>query len=174
MGSLFEQETLTDADKEKARQAGYDFVMALWNGMKQVFADLTGWVSAQVDKITAPVRNLASKVSGMFSGGAEGVSSDPMGTGVDGQRAKGGPISRGSRYLVGERGPELITAGRSGYVNPAGSATTGGVTVSPVFNMTFNGKTDADDVVEKIRRVMRDEVRETFRGVFADTGMRFS
>ncbi len=174
IGSIFQQETLTDADKEKARQAGYDFVMALWNGMKQVFADLTGWVSAQVDKITAPVRNLASKVSGMFSGGAEGVSSDPMGTGVDGQRAKGGPISRGSRYLVGERGPELITAGRSGYVNPAGSATTGGVIVSPVFNMTFNGRTDADDVVEKIRRVMRDEVRETFRGVFADTGMRFA
>ena len=174
IGSLFEQETLTDADKEKARQAGYDFVMALWNGMKQVFDGLVSWVGAQVDKLTAPVRNLASKVTGMFSGGAEGVTTDPMGTGVDGQRAKGGPISRGSRYLVGERGPELITAGRSGYVNPAGSTAAGGVTVSPVFNMTFNGKTDADDVVEKIRRVMRDEVRETFRGVFADTGMRFA
>jgi hypothetical protein len=29
-------------------------------------------------------------------------------------------------------------------------------------------------VVEKIRRVMRDEVRETFRGVYADAGLRFA
>ena len=41
-------------------------------------------------------------------------------------------------------------------------------------NMTFNGKTDSEDVVQQIRRVLRDEVRETFRGVFADTSMRFA
>jgi hypothetical protein len=40
--------------------------------------------------------------------------------------------------------------------------------------MTFNGRTDAEDVVQQIRRVLRDEVRETFRGVFADTSMRFA
>jgi TP901 family phage tail tape measure protein len=178
LGSLFQQETLTEADKEKAKKAGYDFVMALWNGMKSVFNELTAWVGAQVDKITAPVRNLANKVTGMFGGGSgavEGVTSDPMGTGaVDGQRARGGPISKGGSYLVGEKGPELITAGRSGYVNKAGAATAGPITVSPVFNMTFNGKTEPEDVVQQIRRVLRDEVRETFRGVFSDTGMRMA
>jgi hypothetical protein len=40
--------------------------------------------------------------------------------------------------------------------------------------MTFNGKADSEDVVQQIRRVLRDEVRETFRGVFADTSMRFA
>ncbi len=96
-------------------------------------------------------------------------------------RAAGGPISAGQAYLVGERGPELITAARSGYVHPTGSfgiggqvAGAGGITVSPVFNMTFNGKTDSEDVVDQIRRILRDEVRETFRGVFSDTSMRFA
>jgi len=91
-------------------------------------------------------------------------------------RATGGPVSRGASYWVGERGPELITAGRSGYVNRAGSSATdaGGIMVAPVFNMTFNGRADSEDVVDQIRRVLRDEVRETFRGVFSDTSMRFA
>ncbi|MEN9925770.1 MAG: hypothetical protein RL268_1896, partial [Pseudomonadota bacterium] len=108
-------------------------------------------------------------------GAVEGVTSDPMGTGaVDGQRAKGGPISKGGSYLVGEKGPELITAGRSGYVNKAGaSASAGPITLNQSLHFNIQGKAD-EDVIEKIRRVMRDEVRETFRGVFADTGMRMA
>ena len=40
--------------------------------------------------------------------------------------------------------------------------------------MTFTGRTEPDDVVQQIRRVLRDEVRETFRGVYADAGLRFT
>lgn len=35
-----------------------------------------------------------------------------------GFRAMGGGISAGKSYVVGERGPELFTAGRSGYITP--------------------------------------------------------
>lgn len=113
-------------------------------------------------------------MSGGGTGGGGGpVAKAPNRAEVFQARARGGPISRGSSYWVGEKGPELITAGRSGYVNKAGSAGGGSVNVSPVFHMTFNGKADAD-MVAKIRQVMRDEVRETFRGVFADTGMRMA
>lgn len=144
---------------------GRQMMQSFFNGLVSVANDLLNYVSG-----------IGSRVRSALSfGGADGVTSDPMGTGViDGQRATGGPISRGSTYLVGERGPELITAGRSGYVNRTGSLPTSGITVSPVFNMTFNGRTDAEDVVQQIRRVLRDEVRETFRGVFADTSMRFA
>jgi hypothetical protein len=38
---------------------------------------------------------------------------------VDGARASGGPVSAGSTYLVGERGPEMITPTRSGHVHSA-------------------------------------------------------
>jgi len=36
-------------------------------------------------------------------------------------RAMGGSVSRGQPYLVGERGPELFTPGRSGGIAPAGT-----------------------------------------------------
>ena len=35
---------------------------------------------------------------------------------IDGAREKGGPVSSGSTYLVGEKGPELFTAGASGQI----------------------------------------------------------
>ncbi len=177
LGSFFQQETLTEADREAARQAGYDFIMSLWNGMKQVAEELVAWVSNLGSRLVAPIKNALSSIGSYMPsfGGAEGVTSDPAGTGVvDGARAKGGPVSRGSTYMVGERGPELITAGRSGYVNKAGPAGAGGsMTVNQSISFNISGKAD-EDVVDKIRRVMREEVRETFRGVFADTSMRFA
>ena len=40
------------------------------------------------------------------------------GVGVNGYRALGGPVARGASYIVGERGPELITMGGNGFVTP--------------------------------------------------------
>jgi hypothetical protein len=111
---------------------------------------------------------------------------------VDGQRAKGGPISRGGTYLVGEDGPELITASRNGYVHPTGegpmaspassasaasspasiTVTVGDIMISPTISTTE--RVDPAQLSREIGRQMRDEVREAFRGVFADTGMRFA
>lgn len=48
-----------------------------------------------------------------------------------GARAMGGSVSAGSSYLVGERGPELFTPGRSGGIAPSGSfGGVGNVTVN--------------------------------------------
>ena len=41
--------------------------------------------------------------------------------GVLGQRAEGGPVLAGERYLVGERGPELFTPASAGEIGPAGA-----------------------------------------------------
>ncbi|OYX99788.1 MAG: phage tail tape measure protein [Hyphomicrobium sp. 32-62-53] len=131
------------------------------------------------------VKGLASRIGSAISGAVSGIGSRVRGA-VSGSstpapvtpeaRARGGPVSAGRPYIVGEQGPELITPRRSGFVHPNGSfgGQAGGITVSPVFNMTFTGKTDSEDVVDQIRRVLRDEVRETFRGVFSDTSMRFA
>lgn len=148
-------------------------------------------MSKLLDGLTSWAGRVKSFFSGLFSGisapsiqmpSVQGAApAAPAAPAQVPARAAGGPISAGQAYLVGERGPELITASRSGYVHPTGSfgiggqaAGAGGITVSPVFNMTFNGKTDSEDVVDQIRRVLRDEVRETFRGVFSDTSMRFA
>lgn len=163
--------------KDRMLEAGSAIVQALWDGMAAKFDALIGWVSGKASALIDSISRIPGRIGGMFGGSSSPSADDPYGVGpIEDltKRAGGGPISRGSTYMVGERGPELITAGRSGYVNRAGSFPAGGITVSPVFNMTFNGKTDSEDVVQQIRRVLRDEVRETFRGVFADTSMRFA
>jgi phage-related minor tail protein len=62
---------------------------------------------------------------------------------VLGQRAEGGPVLAGERYLVGERGPEVFTPATSGAVQPAGA---------PAVHVTINAGADA---VESVRRSER-------------------
>jgi len=51
-----------------------------------------------------------------------------LGPGLNlGGRASGGPVSRGSSYVVGERGPELFTPSGSGFISPNGNG--GGQTI---------------------------------------------
>jgi hypothetical protein len=50
-------------------------------------------------------------------------------TPISGFRANGGPVSAGRSYVVGERGPEMFTPSRSGYVHANGSDTGRGGTV---------------------------------------------
>lgn len=52
-------------------------------------------------------------------------------------RAKGGPVSAGSPYIVGERGPELFVPGRSGSIVPNDKM--GGDNVSVVVNVDAKG-----------------------------------
>jgi phage-related minor tail protein len=52
-----------------------------------------------------------------------------------GFRASGGSVKAGSSYMVGERGPELFTPGRSGSIAPSGSF--GGANV--VVNVDASG-----------------------------------
>lgn len=51
------------------------------------------------------------------SGGVGGL----VGALFGGFRAAGGPVSAGRAYVVGEKGPELMVPGRSGYVVPNGA-----------------------------------------------------
>lgn len=59
---------------------------------------------------------LGSNLAGAFSGFSA----------IAGFRADGGPVSAGRTYMVGERGPELFTASRTGYIHPNGSNDNGG------------------------------------------------
>ena len=154
--------------------AGVELVTALWDGMKQVFDNLIQWVKEKAASLTAPISGIANTVKGWFGGGTPAAAA--AGASIDGKRAGGGGIFPGRRYLVGEEGPELITPTRSGYVHPTGSTgSSGPITVAPVFNMAFHGSgLDPETIADKVRAVLREEVREVFRGVFSDTGMRFA
>ena len=55
--------------------------------------------------------------------------------GVDGEAAMGGPMTRGQTFLVGEKGPELFTAGTSGRIIP-NNQMQGGTTVVQNINIS--------------------------------------
>jgi hypothetical protein len=163
---------------------GRQFMQSFFDGLISIGNDILNWASGIASSISSALsftgRTPTPAVNPRGAGAGTRPApdpNDPYGVGpIEDltKRAAGGPISRGASYLVGERGPELITAGRSGYVNKSASFPAGGITVAPVFNMSFNGRTDPEEVVQQIRRVLRDEVRETFRGIYADAGLRFA
>ena len=69
----------------------------------------------------------ASFVRSQLSVGADVVASiTGVAEGIAGKRAAGGPVSGGSTYLVGERGPELFTPSTSGSIIPNGGSMRGG------------------------------------------------
>ncbi len=83
-----------------------------------ILKDLSGLAINQF--VTAPLRDL-------FTGLSKGVVQSlglPGLPGVGGARAGGGPVTSGSAYLVGERGPELFVPSVTGTIRPHGD--TGG------------------------------------------------
>jgi hypothetical protein len=71
-----------------------------------------------------------------------------FGIGLAGARANGGPVSGGSSYLVGERGPEIFTPSGSGMISANGA---GGTT-----NVTVNVQgADPNAVVSALQRYVR-------------------
>lgn len=87
------------------------------------------------------------------------------------RRAKGGPVSPGRTYLVGERGPEPFTPTRSGYVHPSGAG--GGapaVTVAPVFHITGGSGASPETIADQVMRRIEQTVAAALRGAMADVG----
>ena len=87
------------------------------------------------------VKGIAGAVENIFGGG----------------RATGGPVSGGTTYLVGEKGPELFTPSSSGSIIPNNRIGGG----SGVINITVNGAIDAEGTARQIVDILN---RATARG----------
>jgi len=75
---------------------------------------------------------------------------------LGGRRAAGGPVSGGSSYLVGERGPEIFTPMSSGNIipnNQLGGRTN--ITINVNAGMGANGKQLGEQIVTAIKRYER-------------------
>jgi tape measure domain-containing protein len=75
--------------------------------------------------------------SGAFSGTASSFNPASFGMGLLSGRAKGGPVSSGQTYMVGERGPELFVPGRSGTI--VANDKMGGGSTNVVVNVDAKG-----------------------------------
>jgi len=78
------------------------------DGMLKGFADTLRRMAAEAAS-AAILESLFPAASGGLSGFLGGLF---------GRRASGGPVAAGRSYLVGERGPEVVTMGASGSVTP--------------------------------------------------------
>lgn len=87
------------------------------------------------------VKGISGAISNIFGGG----------------RAAGGPVTGGTTYLVGEKGPELFTPGSSGAIIPNNRIGGGGSTI----NITVNGAIDAEGTARQIVDILN---RATARG----------
>jgi lambda family phage tail tape measure protein len=100
--------------------------------------------------------------SGLTLGGGSGLGSMGGGTGLQ-FRAEGGPVSPGSPFIVGERGPELFIPQSFGAIAPNKSLPAAmsqpaqkSITLSPVYNVTVHSDVDK----ASSERMMRNVVAE--------------
>lgn len=84
-----------------------DRVAGVWNS-------ITGTISSAVSRIEGWWNRLKSLASSAINFSIGGFRIP----GISGARAAGGPVSAGRSYLVGEKGPEIVTMGGNGHVTP--------------------------------------------------------
>lgn len=79
-------------------------------------------VGGAIDSVVGKVENLIGKLKSVtgIPGNVLGTAGDLAGGGLGllGFKADGGPITRTGPYMVGERGPEVVTLGSGSYVTP--------------------------------------------------------
>lgn len=102
-------------------------------------------------QITAPLAAFINKGLGGTKGG-ENTLFDLVVTGLKGLfgRALGGNVDAGKTYLVGERGPELFTAGANGRITPNSALAAGGSTTHNHYYI--DSRTDRSVIVADIQR----------------------
>jgi hypothetical protein len=140
---------------------GAQMLQQLWDGMKSKLSEMLGWASG-----------IGARIKGALTGSA--VTGQSVGGETPTPRALGGNVSKGRAYVVGERRRELFFPGVSGTVHPTTQLGGGGVSLSfsPVFNI--DGAQDAQAVAQETYRLFEARVRELFRGLQADAGLRFA
>jgi hypothetical protein len=82
-------------------------------------------------------------------------------------RADGGPVSSGSPYIVGERGPELFVPGASGSIVPNDAMRSGGGG-GPSVNITYNiaagvTRSELGPILESERKRLKAEIPDMVR-----------
>lgn len=79
-------------------------------------------------------------------------------------KAKGGPVSAGHGYIVGEEGPEAFIPAGNGTIVPAGQTAAmmaGSSSSANTFHITVNGVTDPIDISKAVAREVGWRLRAT-------------
>lgn len=135
-----------------AQQLGLSFSSAFedavvkGNGLSDVLKGLEQDIARIIIRtaVTTPLANAIAGVISPFGTSIGNAFADPtlggkvggsISVSAAGARASGGPVFPGGTYLVGERGPELLTMGAAGFVTP----NVGGPSITQNFNIDARG-----------------------------------
>jgi hypothetical protein len=167
--SAFEQVTGKIAENEEKLKPLKALLEVIAKVIRDVVAPVIGKVLGQAfDNLGAAISfviglfaNLVSVVNNAFNAIKNIVNfiknnpvTKAIGGAIDnifgGGRANGGPVTGGTSYVVGERGPELFVPNTSGKIIPNGGSGGGGSTI----NLTVNGAIDAEGTARTIVDVL--------------------
>src|SRR5690554_1313676 len=122
------------------------------------FETLVGWIKDAIDWVGDLIDGLLDAI-GLGGEASEAASGSHVE--VKGKRASGGLVQPNSTYLVGEKGPELLTLGaRAGYVTP--NHELGGGNGSPVYVTVM---LDGQPIQARVKAEVREQHRAIKRGV---------
>lgn len=122
-----------------------------FSSAEEAAASLLSRLAEMVLELTV-LTPLANALSNALTGGGQAGGSflsSLFATTFGGARAGGGPVSAGSSYWVGEKGPELVTPSASGYIHNArksqGMVQGGGGKEGPRVTMNFPNVTNPEE-----------------------------
>lgn len=136
-------------------------------------ADAIGSVVDFIGSAISKARELASAIAGWAGGGASPTAGVPAGArGAPPGRSRGGHVSRGSAYVVGERRAEIFTPGTSGYITPRlpDGRSRG---TAPNINVAIhvNGAGDPNAVADVVEQRLSRRLGDLLRGGMGDIGI---
>jgi tape measure domain-containing protein len=146
---------------------GSQWIGSLLEGMKAKVGELIAWAGGVGSQISGAL-TAGVPAGAVIAGGRGGVQRGPRPSSFKapsngGPRALGGSVYKGGTHLVGERGPELMTAKRFGHVTPLSKL---GGNTGPTIHMggiTINGDANertlsklADMLASRLRSGLHD------------------
>jgi TP901 family phage tail tape measure protein len=156
---------------------GVEAVKSLWDGMVAKFTELLDWVAGIPGRIVAAIGriDLSNIIQwptmpawlGGSIGGGKAAPSVSGASELPEARAKGGPVTAGRPYIVGEKRPELFVPSSSGTIRP--SVPGGGFTYSPQVSLTVHEAAgDLRTAFAEFNRRLREDAEAAFRAQFGD------
>jgi TP901 family phage tail tape measure protein len=135
----------------------------IWEGIKKVFQTSVDWIIENtigklvknIERIISAAtraRDAMANIGNKVAGGVKSAVSKLT------PRVDGGPVSGGTPYMVGERGPELFVPGTSGSIVPNHSLLGGGGVTVNVYG-DVSGTELVRKVEESIRRKINLDIR---------------
>lgn len=133
-GDIFKREKLGEKEFASIEARSKAVAATIIKSVKDAFNEFIDWVGGIPGRIIEAIGsiNLSDIIDWpeppawwkKLTGGGEITTFNPVTGGgrkppIDGAKAGGGPVSAMRSYLVGERGPEIITPRRSGFVHTA-------------------------------------------------------